>query len=164
MKKICSPWIPHNLSIAQKKKARIDWSKEMLQKYDRGTSKQVYDNVTGDESWIYAYESESKQQSTVSVFQDEPNPTKVVPAPSTSKQMIACFFGKTRHVAIVPLEQRRTVNSELYTTICLSVVFQEIRKTNRRRRITLQHDNASSHTSAQTTAFLSTQATRKNRM
>ena len=39
----------------------------------------------------------------------------------------------------------------------MSVVFQEIRKINRRRRITLHHDNVSSHTSAQTAAFLSTQ-------
>ena len=42
----------------------------MLRKYDRGASKHVYDIVTGDESWIYAYESESKKQSTVWVFQD----------------------------------------------------------------------------------------------
>ena len=43
------------------KKARVDWSKKMLQKYDRGASKHVYDIVTGDESWIYTYEPESKQ-------------------------------------------------------------------------------------------------------
>ena len=49
-------------------------------------------------------------------------------------------------------------NSEWYPTICLSVVFQEIRKTNRRRRITLHHGNASSHTSAQTTVFLNPQS------
>ena len=49
VKKICLRWIPHNLSIAQKK-ARVDWSKEMLQKYDRRASKHVYDIVTGDES------------------------------------------------------------------------------------------------------------------
>ena len=48
VKKICSPWIPHNLSIAQKK-ARVDWSKEMLQQCDRGASKHVYDIVTGNE-------------------------------------------------------------------------------------------------------------------
>ena len=64
-------------SIAQKK-ARVRWSKEMLQKYDRGTSKHVYDIVIGDESWI----------------QDEPNPTKVDQARSTSKQMIAFFSEK----------------------------------------------------------------------
>ena len=60
VKKICSRWIPHNLSIAQKK-ARVDLSKEMRQIYDRGVSKHVYEIVTGDESWIYAYEPESKQ-------------------------------------------------------------------------------------------------------
>ena len=156
VKKICSRWIPHKMSIAQKK-ARIDWSKEMFQKYVPGASKHVYDIVTGDESWIYAYEPESKQQSNVRVFLDEPNPTKIDLTQSTSKQMIACFFGKTGHVAIVLQEERRTVNSEWYTTICLPVVFQEIGKTNRRRRITLHHDNASSNTSAQTRAFLSTQ-------
>ena len=34
---IFSRWIPHNLSITQNK-ARVDWSKEMLQKYDHGAS------------------------------------------------------------------------------------------------------------------------------
>ena len=57
VKNICSYWIPHNFSIAQKKPC-IDWSKEILQKYGRGASKLVYDIVTGDESWIYAYEHE----------------------------------------------------------------------------------------------------------
>ena len=107
--------------VNRSKKARVDWSKEMLQKYDRGALKHVYDIVTDEESWIYAYKPESKQQSTVWVFQDEPNPTKVARSRSTSKQIIACFFGKTGHVAIVPLEQRRTVNTEWYTTICLTV-------------------------------------------
>ena len=32
------------------------------------------------------------------------------------------FFGKTVHVAIVPLEQRQTVNSEWNTAICLPIV------------------------------------------
>ena len=145
------------LFVNRSKKARVDWSKKMLQKYDGYASKHVYHIVTGDESWIYAYEPESKPKSTVWVFQDEPNPTKVTRARSTSNQIIACFFGKTRDVAIVPLEQCRTINSEWYTTIIFPVVFQEIRKANSRRRITLQHDNASTHTSAQTTAFLSTQ-------
>ena len=119
--------------VNRSKEARVDWSKEMLQKYDSGALKRVYEIVTSDESCICAYEPESKQQSTVWVFQDEPNPTKVVRTRSTSNQMIACFLGKTGHVAIVPLKQRRTINSEWYTTICLPVVFQEIRKTNRRR-------------------------------
>ena len=34
VKKICSRWIPYNLTIAQRK-LRDDWCTEMLEKYDR---------------------------------------------------------------------------------------------------------------------------------
>ena len=71
--------------------------------------------------------------------------------------MVACFFGINGHVATVPLRERRTVNSDWYTTICLLKVLEEIRKTNKKRRIILHHDNASSHTSAKTREYLSGQ-------
>ena len=38
---------------------------------------------------------------------------------STLKPMVACFFGKTDHVATVPLEQCCTINSEWYCNIYL---------------------------------------------
>ena len=76
VKKICSCWIPHNLTNAQKK-VRIDWCKKMLQKYDGDASKDVCKIVTGAESCICAYVSETKQQSTVWVCELELNPTKV---------------------------------------------------------------------------------------
>ena len=53
-------------------------------------------------------------------FQDEPNPTKFARARSTSKQMITYFSGKTGHSAIVPQEQRRTVNSEWHNHLFAS--------------------------------------------
>ena len=69
------------------------------------------------------------------------------------------LFLRQNWVATVPLEHRRTVNSEWYITICLPNVCGEIRKTNKRRRIIVHHDNASSHTTAQTSAFLTGQNT-----
>ncbi|XP_031634629.1 histone-lysine N-methyltransferase SETMAR-like, partial [Contarinia nasturtii] len=156
VKKICSRWIPHKLTDDQKL-ARVNWCKEMLNKYNRGASYSVYNIVTGDESWIYAYEPETKQQSTVWVFQSEDNPTKVVRARSVAKQMVACFFAISGHVATVPLEDRKTVNSDWYTTIFLPEVFGELRKNNHRRRIILHHDNASSHKSHHTTEYLTAQ-------
>ena len=89
----------------------------MLEKYDGDASKDVYKIVTDDESWICAFEPETKHQSTVWVCEDDPNPAKVAHGRSTLKQMVACFFCKTGHVATVPLERRMTVNSEWYTTI-----------------------------------------------
>lgn len=156
VKKICSRWIPHNLTNAEKK-ARVDWCKKMIKKYNSGASNEVNKIVTGDESWIYAYEPETKQQSTVWIFQDEPNPTKVVRTRSTKKQMVAHFFSRMGHVATVPLVERKTVNSTWYTTICLPEVFEEMRKNNRKRRIILHQDNASSHVSAETIDYLLTQ-------
>ena len=47
VKNISSLWIPHNLTNAQKK-FRVDWCKEMLEKYNDGASKEVYE-ITGDE-------------------------------------------------------------------------------------------------------------------
>ena len=68
-------------------------------------------------------------------------------------QWLPVFFGKTGHVAIVSLK-----NAEQSIRKCTQpFVVQEIRKTKHRRRITYHHDNANSHTSAQTTEFLSTQ-------
>ena len=67
--------------------------------------------------------------------------------------MIACFFGYTGHVTTVGLEDRRTVNTDWYTTIYLPEVINELRRTNRNRRIILHHDNASCHTARQTFIF-----------
>ncbi|GBP40023.1 hypothetical protein EVAR_19150_1 [Eumeta japonica] len=60
---------------------------------------------------------------------------------STSKRMIASFVNKTGHVATVALKNCRTVNSDLYTTIFLPEIIDELRKNNRYRRIILHHDN-----------------------
>lgn len=153
VRKLCARWIPHKLTEAQKMD-RVNWCQEMINKYKNGKSKNVYDIVTGDESWIYEYEPERKCQSTVWVFQFENAPTKILQTRSVGKKMVACFFRKTGHIATVPLEDRRTVNSEWYTTICLPEIFGEIRKTNPNKQIVLHHDNASSHKSKQTSDYL----------
>lgn len=156
VRKLCARWIPHKLTDDQKK-ARVDWCRKMLDKFNNGASNLVYYIVTGDESWIYAYEPERKGQSTVWIFQFEENPTKVTRSRSVAKRMVACFFTKTGHVATVPLENQKTVNSAWYTSICLPEVFGKLRETNPNRRIILHHDNASSHTSHQTIEYLTTQ-------
>jgi len=89
------------------------------------------------------------------VFQNELTSTKIVHLHSDAKQMIACFFGYTRHVATVALENQRTVNIDWYTIICLLKVINKLRRTNRNRRIILHHDNAGCHTARQTVDFLS---------
>ncbi|GBP37375.1 Histone-lysine N-methyltransferase SETMAR [Eumeta japonica] len=52
------------------------------------------------------------------------------------------------------LENRKTVNSEWYTTICLPEIFKGIRKNSLQRRIIRHHDNVSRHMSTETTRIL----------
>ena len=149
--KFCSRWIPHNLSIAKKRLVSTDRKRcpkntiavlrktSMIpwQEMNRGSTR-MSPKVNSSRLYGCFKMSQIRQK----LLAHKALPSKWLP-----------FFG---HVAIVSLEQCRKVNSEWCTTICLPDVFKEIRKTNRQRWITLHHDNASSHTSAQATAFLST--------
>ena len=77
--KVASCWIPHLLTDEQKRQ-RVEWCQFILRKSDGGWSKLVSEIVTGDETWIYNYEPQTKQQSTVGVFDDETPPTRVTHA------------------------------------------------------------------------------------
>ena len=133
----------------------MDWCNHMLRKFDEGTSPRVWDIITGNETWVYQYDPETKQQSAVWVFPDKNPPVKR--NRSTSKQMIACFFAKFGHVATIPLEDRKTVSADWYVNHCLLKVFQAWCKRRPRtgvRGLLLHHDNASPRTAAVTLDFL----------
>ncbi|CAH2010986.1 unnamed protein product [Acanthoscelides obtectus] len=61
---------------------------------------------------------------------------------------------KTGHIATIPLNEKRTVTADRYTTICLPKVITELRKINPERRIILHQDDASSHTAQKTRQYL----------
>ena len=98
----------------------------MLDKFDGGRSNLVSNIITGDETWIYRYDPETKQQSTVWVFDDEEPPTKVVKSRSVGKQMVAVFFRCSGIIATIPLVEQRTVTAAWYCEIALPKVFENV--------------------------------------
>lgn len=157
VRKVAARWVPHCLTDQQKDQ-RVKWCQFMLQKFDQGKSKRVYDIVTGDESWIYQFDPESKRQSSVWIFPGENPPQKFQRSRSVGKKMVASFFSKTGHVATIQLDDRRTVNADWYVNHCIPQVLDAWR--NKRPRTGLRgllwhHDNASAHTAALTIDFLS---------
>lgn len=58
------------------------------------------------------------------------------------------FLGSTGHVSTVALEDKRNVNSEWYTTVCLPWIFQHVREKRPKGRIISQQDNARAHLAA----------------
>ena len=48
--------------------------------------------ITGDESWVYGYDPETKQQSSQWKYPDEPRPKKARQSRSNVKLMLIVFF------------------------------------------------------------------------
>ena len=159
VRKRCSRWVPHALNEDQKR-GRVEWCLSMMERFDGGRSKSTWRIVSGDETWVYQFDPETKQQSSVWVFPGDPIPVKYKRTRSTGKQMVASFIAKSGHVATVELQDRRTVTSDWYVHQCLPRVLEAWRM----RRpgtgtlgLMLHHDNASAHTAHVTTDFLASE-------
>ena len=129
----------------------------MIEKFDEGRSKRVYDICIGDESWIYQYDPETKRQSSIWVFPGEAVPMKFKRSRSFGKQMVASFFSKKGHIASIPLEEQRTVTANWYIDVCIPRVFhawQSARPKTGLGGLLWHHDNASAHTAGKTIDFL----------
>ena len=140
----------------------MDRCTHMLKNFDGGRSPRVWVIVTGDETWVYQYDLEPKQQSEVWVFPDENPPVKFKRNRSASKQTIAYFFANFGYVATIPLEYRKMVTADWYVNLCLPKIFQARCKRRLRagvRGLLLHHNNASAHTAAVTLDFLATSNT-----
>ena len=156
VRKVCARWVPHLLTPIEKE-VRVDWCRSMLAKYENSNLWQRSEIVTGDETWIYQYDPETKQQSKVWLFENEAPPTKFRKACSAGKRMVATFFSRSGHVATIPLVEQSTVTARWYTEVCLPQVFQALREKRPKsgiRGFILHYDNASAHTARLTVAFL----------
>ena len=107
---------------------RVEWCTEMLKRFNNGDSHQVSDIVTGEETWIYQFDLETKRQSSVWVFPDEQPPTKVKRQRSVGKKMVATFFSTSGHLATVVLEDQRTVTAKWYIEVWLPKYSKKFRR------------------------------------
>jgi len=162
MRKVSARWVPHHLNPNQMQ-ARVEFSTFMLDKFDAGASKLVDNIVTGDETWVYFYDPETKEQSRQWMAWEEDAPVKFRRERSVGKVMAAIFFRRCGILPPVLLEEGATVTGEWYSTVCLPQMLESLalqRPKTRERGILLHHDNAPAHRAMVTQQFLkSTQLT-----
>ena len=154
--KICARWVPHRLTEDQKA-ARVTWCRTMLKRFDGGRSRGAWEILSGDESWIYSYDPETKQQSAQWTPVGGAPPHKLKRERSVAKQMVATFVARVGHVATIPLVQQRTVTGEWYATHCLPQALEAVARRRPRtgtRGTLLHHDNAPAHRSRIVMQFL----------
>ena len=155
-RKVCARWVPHMLTEDQKR-GRVDWCRQMLNRFNGGESQGVWEIVSGDETWVYSFDPETKQQSLQWTPAGAAPPVKFRRERSAAKQMVAVFVAKRGPVTTVPLDTQRTVTANWYVEHCLPKVFEAVvahRPRTRLRGLLLHHDNAPAHRARQTKDFL----------
>ncbi|MEE4247654.1 MAG: transposase [Kangiellaceae bacterium] len=156
VRKLCARWIPHVLTGPQKQ-ARIDFCRLLIDQFETASPQRRSEVITGDETWLYHYDVETKRSSAEWVPEGGQRPLKARRSRSQGKRTFAIFFDSHGVVAMVKLQDQATVTARWYVEECLPVVISSVterapRTGMRGRR--LHHDNAPAHTAAVTRQFL----------
>jgi transposase len=148
MKRVSAKFVP-KLLTAEQKQLRVEVSQDML---DSTNSDPDFLNtiITGDESWVYGYDPETKSQSSQWKHSSSPRPKKARQVRSNVKVMLTAFFDSRGVVHHEYAPQGQTINKEYYRD-----VLRRLRDAVRRKRPDLwstgnwrlHHDNAPAHSS-----------------
>nr|APL98289.1 putative DD34D transposase [Bactrocera tryoni] len=155
LRKVCSKFVPHKLTEEQKL-LRIQHCKDLI-KESRKDINYKYSIVTGDETWCFQYDPETKRQSAEWKHPDEPSPKKSRLQKSKIKTMLICFYDSEGivHREFVPPGQ--TINAVFYLGV-MKRLLSRIRRARPQYREAgswrLLHDNAPCHRSTLVTDFL----------
>nr|QXJ78551.1 putative DD34D transposase [Meitanaphis flavogallis] len=153
MRKVCAKLVPKVLTDDQRSR-RLETCQELWSLCE--SDPHFLDNViTGDESWVFEYDPETKRQSAEWHTLASPRPMKARMSKSKIKTMVIVFFdirGLVHH-EFVP--HGTTINAKFYVEV-LKRLKRRVHRV--RLEITdnwkLHHDNASAHTAFHVTQFL----------
>jgi len=153
MRKMCAKMVPRNLT-QQQRDARVSVTAELLEQVeaDPDLMERV---ITGDESWLFQYDPETKRQSLEWRSEGSPRPKKARMSKSKLKCMLVCFFDSVSivHKKWVPAGQ--TVNQYYYKDILERLRERVMRvRPNIARNWILHHDNAPAHAAFSVAQFL----------
>ena len=155
MRRVALKFVPWVLSVDQKQQ-RLDVCLDL--KENAANDPSFLSNViTGDETWVYVYDPETKTQSSQWKSPGSPRLKKVRQVRSNIKSMLICFFDQKGivHKECVPPGQ--TVIAAFYVDI-----LKRLRENAQRKRPDqwrnntwlLHHDNAPAHPASLTRRFL----------
>ena len=97
----------------KQKQRRMDITQEMLMTFNDDPDFAI----TGDESWVYGYDIETKAQSSQLKRPEEPRPKKARQVRSNLKVLLIVFFDCNGVMHHEFLPQGRTVNEKYYLEI-----------------------------------------------
>ena len=155
LRRVSAKFVP-KLLTEQQKELRKEIAEDMLDCANHDPEF-IQTIITGDETWVYGYDPETKFQSSQWKHPESPRPKKARQVRSNVKVMLNCFFDSRGIVHHEYAPEGQTINKEYYLE-----VLRRLRDAVRRKRpdmwaaknFQLHHDNAPAHTAHVIQAFL----------
>ena len=119
LRKICSCWVPHLLTDEQKQ-SRVRLASQVIEKYDKCDPRCLEEIVTGDETWIYHFQPDSKAKNKVEFHLRVTD----LSLRAVAKHQIACCmrYSLIRKVQFFKFQSRKVVLS-LQCVLPVSAIF-----------------------------------------
>ena len=125
MSKVSARWVPRLLTDENKQR-RLECSQQFLDLYDAQGDEFLDKIITTDETWLYHYDPESKQQSSIWKSPDTPPPKKARTTRSCKKEMFIFFMDRQGLLLQHKVRDGCTVNADYYSKVCRILVIQTI--------------------------------------
>ena len=119
LRKICARWVPHVLTDEQKQ-SRVRLASQVIEKYDKCDPRHLEEIVTGDETWIYHFQPDSKAKNRVWVSSEGDRPVIVHHSKTFSRMLYAIFFDSKGPVLQIPVPKGSSVTGKFYREIVLT--------------------------------------------
>ena len=151
LRKICARWVPHLLTDKQKQ-SRVRLASQVIEKYDKCDPRRLEEIVTGDETWIYHFQPDSKAKNKVWVPSEGNRPVIARRCKSSNRMLYAIFFDSKGIVL-----KGSSVAGKFYSESVLTELvdfYQKRRPRTGVRGIKLLHDKAPAHKSATVQEYL----------
>jgi len=117
MRKLSAKWVPKCLNADQKRQ-RCQSSEQLLEFFRPDPNDFQSRLVTKDETWLYHYDSETKQQSMVWRHSSSPRPQKKSECKNPLEKFSPRFFGITTASSSTIIFQRVKLSTRSISHIC----------------------------------------------
>ena len=125
---ICTHWVPHLLTDEQKQ-SRLRLASQIIEKYDKRDPRHLEEIVTGEETWIYHFQPDSKAKNKVWVTSGGNRPVIVCCCKTSNRMLYAIFFDSKDPVLKIPVPKGSSVTGKFYRESVLTQLQHYIKNT-----------------------------------
>ena len=113
LRKICARWVPHLLTDEQKQ-SLVRLASQVIEKYDEFDPRHLEEIVTGDETWIYHFQPDSKAKDKVWVSSEGDRPVIARHCKTSNRMLYVIFFDSKGPVLQIPVLKGSSVTGKFY--------------------------------------------------